>query len=514
MGKQIYVIDTCVLLDDPNAVTRFEGHDVYLPLAVIDELNDLKTRENVSYHAREVIRTLGAYGVNELMRGASLGRGKGKVFVFHPAFTANVPKETLNGGCKKDGCDVCYGCSCPECDGGGCCGSNSCYGCCCDGGGGEAQTTSTSLPQGLVSADRKHGDDALLEACAFLRQTKKRKVTLVTNDLGLRLRAAANHIDSLSGDEDTEDTSHRYTGIRYVEVGGNGDWEGLWAAKTTPFSATKLSKTAQKNIAQTGGALGENEFVIFTWGDAKIPTIHKTDASGGGGFRLISDKTESGKRRNAFGIEPSNLEQLCALEALCDDSIQLVSLLGAAGTGKTLLAMAVALQKIAEQDRFQKIIVLKPLVAVGGSDIGFLPGSKMEKVGAWLGNFRDNLEQMSQASLEDFVQDGKIEVEALTFIQGRSIQQAFIIIDEAQNLSAREARMIVERCGSDSKVVLLGDPSQVETRKLTAFTNGLVHAVRGAKQIKLAASVLLKKVERSPLAEAAQEIFAASEARR
>ncbi len=184
-------------------------------------------------------------------------------------------------------------------------------------------------------------------------------------------------------------------------------------------------------------------------------------------------------------------------------------------THNTLCALAVALEKV-EQGEYDRIIVMKPMVAVGGKEVGFLPGSKMEKVSAWLGPIKDNILQLTAAkgadrfggnSFEEMVEDNKIEVEAMAFIQGRSIPNSFIILDEAENVSPKEARMVVERCGKDSKVVLLGDLSQIENTYLDKYSCGLAHAINGGKAHDVAASINLSKVERSILAAAASKIF-------
>ena len=164
---------------------------------------------------------------------------------------------------------------------------------------------------------------------------------------------------------------------------------------------------------------------------------------------------------------------------------------------------------------------MKPLIPVGGKDIGALPGDKFEKISAWLGPIKDNIDQILGAKsmtadnmFEEMVREGLIEVEAMAFIQGRSIANAIILLDESQNITPREARMVVERCGKNSKVILLGDPSQVENSYLDARSNGLSHAVAGGKKLKECGTVTLTKVERSVLASVASIIFNTPEARR
>ena len=218
-----------------------------------------------------------------------------------------------------------------------------------------------------------------------------------------------------------------------------------------------------------------------------------------------------------MGITAKNLEQRFALEALAKDDIPLVCLSGPAGSGKTLCAIAVGLEKV-NMGQYDRIIVMKPMVAVGGKDIGFLPGSKLEKVSAWLGPIKDNIIQLTGFkgydngkfggnSFEEMVEDGIIEVEAMAFIQGRSIPNSFIILDEAENVSPKEARMVIERCGKNSKVVFLGDMSQIENPYLDKHSCGLAHAINGGKTHEVAASICMNKVERSVLSAAASSIF-------
>jgi len=258
-----------------------------------------------------------------------------------------------------------------------------------------------------------------------------------------------------------------------------------------------------------------NEFAIFIYGDSKCPTYYKD-----GTFKVLKEKY-TGKQAYS-GVTGKNLEQKCALEILNDNTVPLVTLIGAAGTGKSFLAIAAALQMINdEHSGYEKIVVMKPLIPVGGKDIGALPGDKFEKISAWLGPIKDNIDQIlgsksmtAENMFEEMVREGMIEVEAMAFIQGRSIANAIIILDESQNITPREARMVVERCGKNSKVILLGDPSQVENSYLDARSNGLAHAVMGGKKLKECATVTLTKVERSVLASVASTIFNAPEARR
>jgi PhoH-like ATPase len=216
-----------------------------------------------------------------------------------------------------------------------------------------------------------------------------------------------------------------------------------------------------------------------------------------------------------MGISPKNLEQKMSTYLLNDDSIPLVCLSGKAGTGKSICTLAVALQKHTD-GIFDKIVVIKPMVPVGGKDIGYLPGDKFSKISAWLGPVKDNIEQLvttgfpednGKGFFEEMCEKDIIEVEAMAFIQGRSIPNAFILVEEVENMSPREARMVVERCGKGSKVALIGDLTQIENPYLDQYSCGLTHAIQGGKTNELVGSIHLKKVERSALAAVATDIF-------
>jgi PhoH-like ATPase len=331
----------------------------------------------------------------------------------------------------------------------------------------------------------------------------KRKVVIVTKDTGLRVRANTWGCIAENYKHDLLNESQLFTGYRIVEVLEASDWEYL--NKREHFHADKLvCKDQLDNLAP-------NEFICFKFGNHSVLGWNRYD-----GFVYFNDK----KQKDSFmGISAKNMEQKFALEILSDDQIPLVCLSGPAGSGKSLLTLAVALEKI-NIGEYDRLIVMKPLIPVGGKDIGFLPGSKLEKISAWLGPIKDNLIQLTNFGssrkgegkfggicFEEMVEDGIIEVEALTFIQGRSIPNALIMLDECENVSPKEARMVVERCGKGSKVVLLGDLSQIENPYLDKHSCGLAHAINGGKTHEVAGSVAMTKVERSILASAASKIF-------
>ena len=456
LAKHLYIIDTCVLLHDPFAIYKFAENDIYIPLAVIDDLDDIKTRkDNVAWSARETFRQLENFTLQDLLKGVKINDQNGRLFVYN--------------------------------------------------------TESPLQKNERPNIVKVHSDNAIIECCLALKAANPRKkVSIVTKDTGLRIRAITWGCEAENYRSDLIQQD-RFTGLRSIQIQNPDDWSKLWA--NTEIEVSSLSK----ELINSMGEIFPNEFLIFEYGELKCPTYHKR-----GVLNVLKEKSngkENGKP-GFMGITSKNLEQKCALTALADPEAQLVTLCGPAGTGKTLLTLAVALQLV-NDGTFDKIIVMKPLIPVGGKDIGALPGDKFEKISAWLGPMRDNIDQLLGSRtlsggnmFEEMVRDGIIEVEAMAFIQGRSIPKAIVIMDECQNITPREARMVVERCGKQSKIVLLGDLSQVENPYLDAKSNGLSHAVQGGKFSNLVSTVTLSKVERSELAAVASQIFNRPEAQR
>lgn len=461
--KAIYLLDSCVLLHDPQCIYKFAEHDVYLILPVIDDLDEIKTRrESVGWSAREVFRILEQFNLRDMTtKGVVVNSKGGRLYVYNSEIPNNKVYESPN-------------------------------------------------------ITRVNSDNAIINAAINLKsQNPKRKIIIVSKDMALRVRAQAWQCTAENYRSDLlEDDG--FTGIRYVNMDADtcaDDWEMLW--QNQELNPELLSDNTKKLLKNH---LAPNEYIIFAWGDKQIPTKYKN-----GMLYVLKDKsngTVNGKQ-TFMGITAKNIEQKCAVDALADDSISLVSLTGAAGTGKTLLAMAVFLQKVFD-GQYDRLIIMKPIVPFGGKDIGALPGDKWDKLYEWLGPYRDNIEQLvlgsgagrSLVSLDDLVKDGKIEVEAMAYIQGRSIPNSIIIVDESENISPREARMVVERCGKNSRIVLLGDLSQVENPYLDNKSCGLAHSINGGRWMETCASVELTKVERSALAAIASEIFNQPEARR
>jgi PhoH-like ATPase len=230
-------------------------------------------------------------------------------------------------------------------------------------------------------------------------------------------------------------------------------------------------------------------------------------------YRKTGELSPLPERGHVSGIRPLNDQQKIALDLLTDPEVSLVTLVGKAGTGKTLLAIASGLSSVIEEERYSKVLVTRPVVPMG-KDIGYLPGSKGEKLSHWMQPLFDNLDYILSVykrpnikSSENLIANNMIEIEALTYIRGRSLPNQFIIIDEAQNLSPHEVKTIVSRAGMGSKVVLTGDPYQIDSPYLDSNSNGLTYLVEAFKGQEVFGHVTLGRSERSPLAELAAELL-------
>ncbi len=315
---------------------------------------------------------------------------------------------------------------------------------------------------------------------------------LVTKDVNLRVRA--NALGLLSEDYDAEkiDIEELWPGMRDVDVAGE-DVDRFYADNALPPTALKDEPSANQYLwlkdteNPSHAALGR-----YDGTQKKILPVRKL-------------------REGVWGIRPRNKEQHFALDLLLNDEIKLVTLVGKAGTGKTLLAIAAGLQKCVEEGIYQKLLVSRPIFPLG-RDIGFLPGDIEEKLNPWMQPIYDNLELLlgfSKAekkegrSHQELIDLGYIEVEPLTYIRGRSIPNQFMIVDEAQNLTPHEVKTIITRVGENTKIVLTGDPYQIDNPYMDASSNGLTTVVERFKGEILAGHISLQKGERSPLAELA-----------
>lgn len=445
--KKKFILDTNVLLSNPNAIFSFEDNDVYIPISVIEELDTFKKGlSETGRNARQLSRIL-----DELRERGSLSRGV-------PIFDG-----------KKDSGHVFV----------------------------ILESDMSLLP---AHFEKKVDNLILSVALALKKQSMNMPVVLITKDSNLRIKADAMGISVSDFEADKVNIDELYTGIIEFEV------------------ESKIIKeySAAGNIPLdfiTDTHLMPNQYIIlrdkrdslqFAYGKYDCATKNLKSLNLGG-------------RDFVWGIYPRNLEQSFAFDLLLDDDIKLVTLVGSAGTGKTLLAIASGLEKTTDESKYQKLLVSRPIFPLG-RDVGYLPGTLEEKLNPWMQPIFDNLElllggvgqgrqkRLSQ-SYHELISQGILEVEPLTYIRGRSIPNQYFIVDEAQNLTPHEIKTILTRAGENTKIILTGDPYQIDNPYVDSASNGLTYVVERMKQESIAGHISLVKGERSALATCAANIL-------
>ena len=335
--------------------------------------------------------------------------------------------------------------------------------------------------------------DNQIISVALALQRKGQRVIFVSKDINARVKADALGLRVMDFEQQKVDFDSLYQGWREVHVPA-ADVNKFYNNKSIPLPKVE------------GSPLAPNEFVLLKdETNAKHTALARTDIVG----NELGPLTPEYDR--AWNIAPRSATQRMAFELLMDDQVQLVTLVGRAGTGKTLLAIAAGLHRVIRDKRYEKMLVSRPIMPLG-RDIGYLPGDKDEKLTAWMGPIFDNLKYLlhgrsspSPLTREQLFEQDLLELEALTYIRGRSIANMFVIIDEAQNLTPHEVKTIISRVGEGSKMVLTGDPQQIDNPYLDASSNGLTYCVERLKASPLHGHITLHKAERSALAELAAE---------
>lgn len=327
------------------------------------------------------------------------------------------------------------------------------------------------------------------KAQASARSKKKRKVVLLSNDINVRIRAKASGVSAQGYERGVREDPKGYTGWREESC--------------DPLLIDEMYAEGGLEEIAFAEPANQNEYVLWTSGSKSALT------------RVVGRDVRLVRGQDAFGLKPRNLEQRFALDALLDDEIKLVTLVGKAGCGKTLLALAAGLQKAVEDGTYAKVEVYRPVVSVGDHQLGFLPGSLEEKLAPWTAPIRDNVDLLmgnskkkkSGGGFDELVFMEKLGIGAIEHIRGRSIPNHYIIIDEAQNLTLLDVKTIITRAGEGTKIVLTGDPGQIDTPKLNAHNNGLTRVAEAFRGQKRAAHITFSKSERSELAEIAASIL-------
>jgi PhoH-like ATPase len=467
--RRLFVLDTNVLMHDPTAIFRFQEHDVYLPMVVLEELDaNKKGLSEASRNVRQVSRFL-----DDLMRGAT--------------------KEQIDGGLPLDALFGANGkAPAPERD--------------APQPGRlffQTRQLSSALPDYLPG----HGNDNAILAMTLALQAlhHESRVTLVSKDINLRIKAAVVgvHAEDYYSDKTIEDADVMYTGLAALPA-------NFWEAHGKDMRSWKEAERTYYEISgPVVGDLHVNQFV-HEEGPEGIEAIVRRIEAGKATLELARDyRTE---RHSVWGVMARNREQNFALNLLLDPDIDLVTILGPAGTGKTLLTLAAGLMQTLESNRFAEIIMTRVTIPLG-EDIGFLPGTEEEKMEPWMGALMDNLEVLTKSSeggswgrgaTNDLLRN-RIKIRSLNFMRGRTFLNRFVILDEAQNLTPKQMKALVTRAGPGTKIVCLGNIAQIDTPYLTETTSGLTYVVNRFRGWGHSGHITLVRGERSRLADFASD---------
>ena len=362
-------------------------------------------------------------------------------------------------------------------------------------GGGRLRVASAARSVPTTLREAQIADHLILMVALDVRDFSKDEPTIfVTKDVNLRIRADALGLTSMDYEAEQIDIDELYSGMTELPVPG-ADVDAFYAQGTLPLNENGLKS---------------NQYVLLR--DRDNPSHSAIGRFDGVAKKLVPLRK---LRDGVWGIRPRNKEQHCALDLLLCDDIKLVTLIGKAGTGKTMLALAAGLQKVVEEQLYSKMLVSRPIFPLG-RDVGYLPGDIEEKLNPWMQPIYDNVEYLmglskqergKGRSYQELIDLGYIEIEPLTYIRGRSIPNQFIIVDEAQNLTPHEVKTIITRVGEATKVVLTGDPYQIDNPYVDATSNGLTTVVEKFKGEAVAGHVTLSKGERSALAELASNVL-------
>ena len=357
-----------------------------------------------------------------------------------------------------------------------------------------AGTLQVIAGEGVVveGMDMSQPDNRILRV-AFMLHKENPSVILISKDINLRLKADSHGVPVEDFERERVNFDELFSGESEMTV-----------------PAQAVDDFYKNGFLEMENTLLPNEFVVL-----KDETNPKRSALGwkrGGRIEAIPHEFSD----KVWNVSPRSKEQRMALTILMDPSIQIVTLVGQAGSGKTLLALAAALETTIQQNLYDRILVSRPIIPMG-NDLGYLPGTKDEKLDVWMQPIYDNLDyllrndkhdsQVVRRQIEELKRNHKLELEALTYIRGRSIPKQFVIVDEAQNLTPHEVKTIVSRAGEGTKMILTGDPYQIDNVYLDSCSNGLSFIVDRFKNLPIHGHITLKKSERSPLAAAAAELL-------
>ncbi len=463
-GKRLFVLDTNVLMHDPTALFRFQEHDIYLPMVVLEELdNNKKGHSEVARNARQASRfmdqLMAGIATSEIQQGIPLDQNT-------PLNSKKAPHGSLFF---------------------------------------QTRIMEASLPSTLPGS--KSDNTILGTALALQQEQPELSVTLVSKDTNMRIKAAilGIHSEDYRNDQVLEDVELLYRGMQEL----SGDfWEQhgkemeSWQEEGRTFY--RLSGPEVENWYP-------NEFIALEDDESFHAVVRRIDE---GDAIIETVRDYHSPSHNVWGINSRNREQNFALNMLMDPEIDFVTLVGQAGTGKTLLTLAAGLSQTLDQNLYSEIIMTRVTVPVG-EDIGFLPGTEEEKMTPWMGALMDNLEVLTQsehnsewerAATQELLSN-RIKVRSLNFMRGRTFLNKYIIIDEAQNLTSKQMKTLITRAGPGTKVICLGNIAQIDTPYLTETNSGLTYVVDHFKGWEHSGHITLLRGERSRLADFASEVL-------
>lgn len=467
---KMFVLDTNVLMHDPTALFRFEEHDIFLPMVTLEEMDNHKRgASDVARNVRQVARSLDALVANvdemHLEDGISLDKlgnkeAKGRLY-FQTRLQAN------------------------------------------------------ELPKGM---HRDKGDNQILGiVSALMASFPGRAIVLVSKDINMRIKARALGLaaEDYFNDQVLEDSDLLYPGT--MELPANF-WEthGKNIESWQENNHHDASKTFYRITGPLVPAMLVNQFVYLEPANGEAPFHAQVKEVNGNTAVLQTLHDYTHQKNNVWGILARNREQNFAFNILMDPECDIVTLVGQAGTGKTLLALAAGLTQVLDSKRYNEVIVTRVTIPVG-EDIGFLPGTEEEKMSPWMGAFDDNMEVLNKAGHQEGGEWGRaathdlirsrISVKSLNFMRGRTFIDKFLIIDEAQNLTPKQMKTLITRAGPGTKIVCLGNIAQIDTPYLTEGSSGLTYVVDRFKGWEHSGHVMLARGERSRLADYASDIL-------
>jgi PhoH-like ATPase len=459
----LFVLDTNVLMHDPASLFRFAEHDLYLPMTTLEELdNHKKGMSEVARNARTVSRSL-----DQLIAGTSGTLDDG------------IPLDKLG---HQDVSGRLYF---------------------------QTHLTTAILPEGLPEGK---GDNLILAVVSELQQTHPDKeVVLVSKDINMRIKARALGLpaEDYFNDQVLEDRDLMYSGVMTLPA-------DFWPKHGKSMESWADSKSGTMFYRVSGPLVPSmlvNQFVYQENPDGSTPFYAQVREINGKSALLQTLRDFSHQKNNVWSVTARNREQNFAMNLLMNPEVDFVTLLGQAGTGKTLLALAAGLEQVLDSKRYNEIIITRATVPVG-EDIGFLPGTEEEKMQPWMGAFDDNLEvlqrnedgagEWGRAATQELIRS-RIKVKSMNFMRGRTFVSKFVIIDEAQNLTPKQMKTLVTRAGPGTKIICLGNIAQIDTPYLTEGSSGLTYVVDRFKGWRHGGHITLARGERSRLADHAAE---------